>query len=193
MKRVAVFIAFGFFMCLLISSCGTKFSAEIKRVDSLLLVNARADSSLLKIDTAQTHKIAEEVKMNLTFLQKNYKDTITKEMAEFLDVYSSILTSLESVNKQHSELAKELTYSKEQLSNMRQDLEHNIIKKEQVKEYMEREEESVKRNVTSVSVLVEVERNSSEAFDKSNLGVRELVKKVKAKQTEETNSTHDLH
>jgi hypothetical protein len=181
MKNAGVYFVSGLALMLMLFSCGTRYTKEIAKVDSLQVVLGKIDTVFNTLDSARIGQIAKEIKLNLIFLQNNCSDTISEEMAEFLDEYNSVSETLELVNKRLSEMAIELKNSKKQLADLRSDLEHNILKAEQVKVDMEREAAATKGIQESIDVLLKVLKDNAALFEKDDSKVKELIEKIKNK------------
>lgn len=183
MNRVfSTLIAILFSTLILFTSCGTKYAAEIVKVDTLMAMLNKAQNELKAIDTVDVNRKYEEVKGNITSIQKNYTDTLTREMAEFLGEYNGVLMVFETVKQRYPELEKELTYSGEQLKNFKHDLQYNIVNEEKVKEHYKREEQALKGNVESIQIMIDALKNNNELYAKLTPQVKQLMESMNTKQ-----------
>jgi predicted nucleic acid-binding Zn-ribbon protein len=182
MKNTSIAFIAGLFVTLILgTSCGTKYPKEMAAIDTLQTEVNKAVTELKTIDSVKVERVYTEIKDDITFIQKNYTDTLTLEMAEFLGEYNSLLKAIGSILKEYTELSNELSFTGGQLKNMKHDLEYNIVNEEKVKEYYAREEEAIKRNVESTIVMINAAKLKLEMFEKMNPQIKKLIESVKNK------------
>lgn len=151
-------------------------------MDSLQVLLNKVQAELKAIDKAEINNKYSEIKENVTFVQQNYNDTLTLEMAEFLGEYSSLLKVFESVKEEYAGLEKELEFSAGQLNNLKHDLQYNIMNDDSVRIYCERETRAVKRNTESVQAIRATLKRNMELSDKLTPQIKQLMEDIKSKQ-----------
>lgn len=183
MQRITIPLIIGSFLTLfLLNFCGTKYPKEVIGVDSLQVSLNKTQTELKAIDKAEINNKYSEIKENIAFIQQNYNDTLTLEMAEFLVDYSSVLKAFESVKEEYAGLEKELEFSSEQLNNLKHDLQYNIMNNDSVKIYCMREDQAVKRNAESLQAIQVALKRNMELSDKLTPQIRQLIENINAKQ-----------
>lgn len=183
MQKIGVPLIIGSFLTLfLVNSCGSKYPKEIVSVDSLQALLNITQTELKAIDKAEINNKYSEIKENIAFIQQNYNDTLTLEMAEFLGDYSLVLKAFESVKEEYAGLEKELEFSSKQLNSLKHDLQYNIMNNDSVKIYCMREDQAVKRNAKSVQAMQTALKRNIELCDKLTPQIRRLIESIKAKQ-----------
>jgi len=180
MNKVSTALIAGlFFAFFLNSSCGTKYAREIANVDTLQVLISKSEADLKTVDTIKVANVYKKGQGNITLIQKNYKDTLTPEVAEFLSEYNSAIQALNTIRQQYPVLQKEIAFSKDQLKNIRHDLEYNILKEEQVKESYAKENDAVKKNMESLRVLMTVIKDKMELLGKDSIRINQMLQQAR--------------
>lgn len=172
---------------ILITSCGTKYPVEIVKVDSLRISLNNAIVKFATIDTVKINKVKQEINADLLFIQKNCTDTIAFATAELLEKYYAVIKTFELVQNKYPELNEEVRYTGIQLENFKHDLEYNIIKKENVKLFYEREDSAVKKNIASINAMINAIEFKIKLFDEISPKIKLIVANQANKQNTNPN------
>lgn len=177
--RTLISLGLIFLIVLCFHSCGEKKESHaILRVDSVVFVLNELETNLLQLDTAKIHRYYTESNLNLVTIQKNYKDTMNRELATFLADYQSTKKSLMRLTEVFHDQLYEINYSKTQLKNLRIDLEKNLVSDLQFQEYFATELQALKTMSETTSNMVSWYENAIKSFEERNPRVEEIVKDV---------------
>lgn len=125
---------------LLIYSCSSnQFTDKIKALDSLSLEVERLLDSIKLEDTTYYINAAKNIDKNLKLIQKELKDTVTKDEAQILSDYKMIRKSLLNYPDKINAIYNELVYSKKQLNALSKDLSRGYIEASKAEEYFSME------------------------------------------------------
>jgi len=138
----------------ILQSCRNVNQKEIGEVDALLKIMADAEELLQAVDTSDLYSITTFVKADLKRLRE-YKDTLTKEAAFKVDDYIGRKKTLYALATNYSRYEFELKEERKQLNNLKQDLENNLIKKEDFVTYYESEQRAVLHINDQISIATE--------------------------------------
>lgn len=117
---------------------GTK--AYLPRIDSLQTALEESASGFLEIDTAIIHKNSRQIdqQLALLFALNNKQDQ------SYVNSYNSIKKTFFDVTKAYPIVADELAYTRNQLSDLKDDVENRRLKQDNVRLYFNQEKQSVK-------------------------------------------------
>ena len=134
----------------------TKYSGEIKELNSLSSSVDRMLVELQRIDTAELANIKADVEQNLLNMKRVYHaDTINMEDAELLQDYKAIKQATKKLSESRRALIEELKYSNKQLESLAADLEDNLLEAEKVQKFMEDEKLAVKNQLLKGQQLLD--------------------------------------
>ena len=123
-----------FILCIAISfnACNNPYEKEIGEVEGLLLKVKDAEEALFSVDTSKVFTAKRQMEKDLAEFNK-IQDTLTKEEAfRMADIFGS-KKKLFRLKTNYPNFIGQLELSKMQLTNMKQDLENGIMKKEDFK------------------------------------------------------------
>ena len=160
----------------ILSSCNTpKHPKEMASLDSLKVALDKAGEVLLKMDGKKADSCYHTIQRQLKFIQQNYRDTMTKEVALFLSDYHAIKEPLEMLGKNYDELKKQVVYTVNQLKNLSHDLQHNLVEEDKVKTYVETEEKEAKQLASTIESMVDEAEEQLPKFEKMQPRVQRMV------------------
>ncbi|HIN39222.1 MAG TPA: hypothetical protein EYM84_02995 [Flavobacteriales bacterium] len=143
-----------------------------------MIVEAERKSKEIDIESIRTYKEAMEDQLNL--FKTQYSDSISWESAKFLNRYHAIKKSFHKYLDKNIRFEDEITYSHDQLKNLKHDLEENIIHLDTFKRNFTVELLAVKDLKILIDKEVENLKNKLEEYREANPKVEELIKKLKS-------------
>jgi len=146
-----------FVLAFMASSCErTHYKQEIVTIDSL---QVRLDTVALmfrRIDTAGISDLSQKFSENLGFVQQAYikkKDTIPKDVALLMSDYRTLKKPATGFYGNYQKAGEELKFSKRQLSDLKHDLQNNLLDSILVQEMLQGEMKAVGSVENSVQDL----------------------------------------
>ncbi|HIA37753.1 MAG TPA: hypothetical protein EYN89_13720 [Flavobacteriales bacterium] len=179
--RNTLFFSIFFPLVLTFVSCSqVNIDKELLLIDSLqtMIVEAERKSKEIDIESIRTYKEAMEDQLNL--FKTQYSDSISWESAKFLNRYHAIKKSFHKYLDKNIRFEDEITYSHDQLKNLKHDLEENIIHLDTFKRNFTVELLAVKDLKILIDKEVENLKNKLEEYREANPKVEELIKKLKS-------------
>lgn len=145
---------------------------EIEEVDSLISLVDEIEKSVLSVDTSRAFAAKKQVSMDIAMIE-SLEDTLDKETAFKLDDYYSGKKRLFRFASNYNGFIKEIDLAKEQLNNLKQDLNNGLIDKEKFKDYYASEQASVMSLSSQVNKSV---GGLEEAMQKMELNREDILK-----------------
>ena len=160
----------------------TDYTKEILRLDSALTVLTGADKILSSVDTSELRTSYNSTAKDLHgIMEKLSKDTVKKKTAQFLsDAYErsgNILNLLS--NKKFLERA--IVESKQRISDLKHDLNENLIEKNRSAEYIVHELNASGKINDMVSQVIERAKLSSVKLDSMKARIIFIADSLKSK------------
>ena len=155
MKKI-VFVASTTF-AILLSSCNSKdFSNEISQIDSLQSEVKSMQEELKDYDAEAFMKYSRHASEQLDWIKSKWPegDTLPRYAAAFLSDFKIQRKTLKSYAKKLEETREELTYSEDQLTKLKADLQNNLHTKEEATKFLKDEKEAVETISTTAEGLV---------------------------------------
>ena len=169
-----------FFLVIGVTACNnSQFTAEIETVDSLKTELKEAEIRLDSIDQKKLVELSTNATEQLIFIQKNYQDTITKDLAALLGFYKTTYRNMEKLINKARHTQEELEKSSEQLENLRTDLANNLIPADSVKLYIEKEAEITEEISESSKKWIEAQERYISHYDGISTRVDSLLEVMK--------------
>ncbi|MBL4669315.1 MAG: hypothetical protein JKY30_08640 [Flavobacteriales bacterium] len=124
------------------TACNTPNEKEIGEVDALLSIVDETEKLFLSIDTARAFAAKRILEVDLAEFNK-YADTLKKEEAfKIADIFGGKRTLYRLVSN-YPGFTQQLEMSKKQLTNLKKDLENNLINKENYTSYYGSEQKAI--------------------------------------------------
>ncbi|PCJ24253.1 MAG: hypothetical protein COA97_10185 [Flavobacteriales bacterium] len=139
MKKYILFIIIS---GLVFSACNNPNEKEIGEVEGLIRIVEEAEKSLLAIDTSVVFTSKRQMDEDISAINRVY-DTINREIAFRLDDIFRSRKMLRRMVSNYPGLIRKINFSKNQLNKLKQDLENNLIKKEDFKKHFIMEQAEV--------------------------------------------------
>ena len=160
----------------LVSCTNTQFYTDYAvRVDSLGASLEASASSFEQIDTSLISDIANTVGAGLDTLKAYRFDSVSASM---LNDYSYIRSACKTILREYPLAMKELQYSRDQLFNLKHDIEHRHLEEEMIDKYFADEMEAVSRLKEKMRMLVESTRLQAEEFALLNPHIEFMIDSI---------------
>lgn len=166
-------------------ACGPRITDE--QMNSLKQLELQLDSTIQdfeQIDSAEAFKAIETYEANLSYLQKEIKDTLPRKTAFFVDSYYQMRKPLRKYAQNYSIVKSELTLSEKQLEDLRRDVENGLVELEQFNDYLAIEQKTVDQLEAVTTDLIMNMNKVMPMYEKKNPRIDSLVKVYKLKQAE---------
>jgi len=134
----------------------TTYDHEIATIDSLLVQLDTLDLMHRRIDTTDFATLGQEFTDNLSFVQQAYtnrEDTMPKDVAMLMSDYRSLKKPAKGFKDKYQRAAEELSFAKNQLADLRHDLQNNLLDSVFVEEMLTEERQAVKAVSSSLEEL----------------------------------------
>ncbi len=148
-KYILLLFVFG----LSIISCHTPNEKEIGEVNALLSIVEETEKSLLSIDTSVVFRAKRQMDEDILLLNQ-YIDTVNREEAFRLDAIFENKKKLKNIVRHYPSFVKQINFSIKQLSNLKQDLENDLMSKEDYKKHYALEQEQIMVLSNQINKLV---------------------------------------
>lgn len=117
------------------------FSKEIEQVEALETDLSVAQAKIDSIDFDNLTELSTKASEQLSYIQKNYRDTLSKDLASMLGFYKSTYRNMQKLMNRVRKTDEELQNSKTQLNNLKADLSNQLIPADSVSFYIKEEAE----------------------------------------------------
>jgi hypothetical protein len=170
-------------VALTFAACSSLNEKEVGEVNALISIVEETEKSLLSVDTSVVFSAKRQMDKDVLELNK-YKDTINREEAFRLDDILGSKKRLKNIVRHYSEFIKQINFSKNQLTNLKQDLENDLMSKEDYKSHYAMEEEQVMFLSNQINKLV---GNMDLAIEKLKSDRPELLKIIERRKLNSAN------
>ena len=163
-----------------LTACNTNpYSSEIKHVDSLKVELNEAKMKLDSVDLKKLGELSSTATQQLSFIQKNYQDTMSKDLASLLGFYKQTYRNMQKLANKTQQTQEELVKSEEQLENLSADLANELIPKDSVNFYIQREERVTKEIKTASTQWIDAQERYISYYDSTYPRVDSLLDVMK--------------
>jgi len=166
------YITLIFVVAIVFTACKNEMQKEIGEVDGLISMVDEIEKSVLSVDTTRAFAAKKQVSMDIAMIE-SIGDTLDKETAFRLDDYYSGKKRLFRFATNYNGFIKQIDFAKEQLNNLKQDLNNGLVDKEKFKDYYAAEQASVMELSSQVNKSV---GGIEEAIQKMELDREEILK-----------------
>ncbi|MEQ8909008.1 MAG: hypothetical protein RIC95_07435 [Vicingaceae bacterium] len=167
---------------LLLFACQAEVDpAKLEKVDAL---KSRIDSSyetFAQVDSAKAMASSKHYAENMVYIKSDYRDTISKEIADFFDEYYSIRKAMKLIGGKYGKASRELRTTKSRLDNLEHDLNNDLIEEEQFKQYIQLEQNNVALIEESVNDVYHAYQTVQPMYDRMNPRIDSLIAESKRK------------
>ncbi|MGB0403161.1 MAG: hypothetical protein ACPGEG_03625 [Salibacteraceae bacterium] len=169
-----------FFISLLLIGCSSSPNEKaIKKIDSLLVQANKASVQLSEFNPADVKPLVDTINFDVKFIQQEYSDTMTMELATKIDTYLRNVKSIRKFDEAYNAQRKDVDYSIDQLSDMKADLESGIMDSTGFNMYIGSEEEALNRMIESNVGLKTWFENIQETFKAYKLPIDSIILEIK--------------
>jgi len=171
------------FIALSFSACDNSNKKEIEEVESLIARVNETEKVLLSIDTSKVFGITRLLEKDLAEFKK-IKDTLTKDEAFTVADYFGSKKKFYRLTAGYPRFIGQIETSKKQLSNLKQDLQNGLIKKDDYISFYQEEQAifkdlnfQINKLITGIDLVVDKYENDRPELLK-------FMKELKLKATE---------
>ncbi len=164
MKRLTILIVVLFTA---VACNQTHYKAEINNVDGLLAKIDSSDKQLAALDTTGLEAANHNFKQKFQYIQQLHEekgDTIGRDLAFLLADIRGLRKPYAHLKSDYVDAKKELDFSKNQLLNLRHDLENNLLDTNIVHKVVETESEATQEAIFQTQSVLE----KKEALDRKS-------------------------
>lgn len=165
MKNCLVWL---FFPLLFVVACNTEpYPEEIKLLDSLIVKLDSSKSKVLKLDTTKLDKtvrsFAKRFKTILHFYHEK-GDTIGPDLAYLLADLATLKKMSLAFEPEYTAVKDALDFSRQQMVNLRHDLEYNLLEASRVMQLMQTEKENAAYAMSHAENLINLKDSIDAKF-----------------------------
>jgi len=165
--KIFNFLLSGIILSTIFFSCSnsTKYSIEIKKLDSTLLALDTCIQNYSAIDTVKILNQLNEIKQDLKICEENIKDTLSFETAAILSEYRTSSKPFRLILEQYSSYSNDLTKSKKQIINLIHDFKIDKVEESKVAGYVQQELMTASNAVHLSNISIDLAKLYSEKFE----------------------------
>lgn len=152
---------------------------QMVQVDSLMNIVSGAQKTMNNIDPDLYNSILDTVKEDVSFIQSHYPDTLNLPLALKIDYYYRTLKSVRKFTDTYVSQKNELVYTNNQLSNLKKDLDNEVLDVESFNEIFPAESQAVERHKESVSNLKVWHESIGSTYDRHKPGIDSIITYIK--------------
>ena len=174
------FLTFLFAAATLFFGCHTGVNQKhVQSLDSLYFISVKADSILGSIDLTEIEEISLTIEQKVKQFHAHYADTIPWETAKLISKYHRLKKAFGKHLENNDYIAKELHYTKNQLQNLKTDLENNVLKPDKFQIYYNIETETLLKLDSLVQHEFEFASKKLKMYKEWDPEINALLKKLK--------------
>ena len=137
----------------LLDSCTGAFDKEIGEVESLNKIVLEAEKSVLSLDTGEIFAVKRQLALDIKAME-SITDTLSREEIFAMTGYMEGKKRLYNFVNNYNNYLEEIEFAKNQLDNLKTDLENSKITKQEFTEYYVLEQSEVMKLTTKVNGTV---------------------------------------
>lgn len=164
----------------ILSGCGKNPHTErIRQIDSLLVEMDQIEKTLHAADTASMNSILRHQVENINFIQRS-ADTLPRETAFLVDEYARYKKAYAKWGAKMPAFYSELLLRKQQLENLRNDLEKNLIEEQNANTFYDTEAMHVRELEEIVHQMDSGLTSIQDDMQRSEAQIMEVIDKMKS-------------
>lgn len=175
--RITVIIVFlsMFFQC----GERTQFTNELAEIDNMLQRLDSLEKNYQKIDTALLKEIQVKVKSDIKNMEQQF-DTLPPDIAFYLSEYAYPLKKqYKRVLQRFPDWKESIEYSRQQLNDLKHDLQKNLIDSAKAFQYLNNEKNFLMSIESEINELGNAAMNYAKTFDSKQQRLYHLVDSLK--------------
>ncbi|PCH93175.1 MAG: hypothetical protein COB85_07470 [Bacteroidetes bacterium] len=166
-------------LLLLLGFCtNPNIDAQFVEIDSLESVISDAEAQLGEIDINVLIESTKLITADLDVFKEYFQDSLEWDLAKFLSDYNDINKSFGKYIKNYSYYRNELTYSSEQLSNLRNDLTKNILAADSFNVYIKVEAIAIEELKNSIEGKIPLVKASISGYKNSKPRIKQILLRI---------------
>lgn len=174
-----VFLLFiSFIMAISFMSCRNTHAYDkyVKELDSLKVVLQQSVDNFKTVDSTQCVQAFSKQYTYSLFINTHLKDTVTKTIAENLQIFHSVEKGLNDYLKLRSSWLTEAHLSIGQLQTLSHDLKNGSVNEDDAIEFINEEKKQAEKIIEELKINTETIRKHLELFNQSLPVIENLVK-----------------
>ncbi|MCB0402159.1 MAG: hypothetical protein KDD41_08750 [Flavobacteriales bacterium] len=162
-------------------ACGNKFEKEIGEVDGLISMADEVEKSILSVDTSRAFSVKRQMEKDLKMLDQ-FSDTIDKSTAIKLGEYYSGKKRVFAFYNNYLQFVSKINYTKDQLRNMKQDLENGVMPEDKFEDYYKTEQVYLMELSSQVNHSLEGLDQTITYFETSKNEIETILESLRQKE-----------
>ena len=173
-------VVYAFFIAVLTVACGSQsddalvekyskvYKTEIAKIDGLQSDLATTVDAFNEIDSTKAESLFKNYSYATKVLHKYYDaDSVDETFARRFTMYKG-LKKTQGYSIMHKRYLDEATKTNTQLKNLKNDLQHGIVKEDKVKEYLELETKGANTIISALDSYTQIFKNYINIYDTLN-------------------------
>jgi hypothetical protein len=162
------------------TACTTVSQEDLDLITGLENRVSAVESKVMSINLEEVSSTAQTVASNMDFMKENYRDVSNREFViATLSDYRAIRKPMSKYSSKQSAFIKEVAYTKNQLKNLRSDLQKKDIDKDAFITYVETEAKAVSVLESKATAACNQVLALQERFNELNPIVLEAIETIK--------------
>jgi len=167
-------------ICFLSCKNTLSYDKHVKELDSLKIVVLQAIDNFKTVDSATCMNIYAKQHTYSQFINLHLKDTVTKIVAENLQIFSSVGPGIAEYVSMRSHLLQEGQLSLKQLNALSHDLKNSSLDNDEAIEFINIERKGAEKIIEELKTNTERIRKHLDLFNQSLPVCEDLVKQLNA-------------
>ncbi len=154
------------------------YDKHIKELDSLKVVLQQSVASFKSVDSIQCIQAYSKQYTYSLFINTHLKDTVTKTVAENLQIFHSVEKGLSDYLSLRSTWLTEANLSIAQLQTLSHDLKNGSVDEDDAIEFINEEKKQAEKIIEELKINTEAIRKHLELFNQSLPTIEDLIKQL---------------
>ncbi len=136
----------------LVFSCTSKYKKEVDVVSELQVHLIGMETTFIASEKEKVDNAIKTYHSNMAEIKRHYIDTVNFEFVNLVNKYKGIKKEASGLDQDHQNIASNLITMKQQLSNLKIDLNNELIPKDSVSYFIDEEDKkiiSLKEDISS--------------------------------------------
>ena len=122
-------------------SCSSNIKKELGQVNELVFELTALEDSFLSVERNKVDEAVKDYKYNMSRIKKYYHlDTVDRDFVQLMNSYKTIKKGGKGLDKDALNIQSNITTMKQQLSNLKADLENQLLAQDSIQFYLSNEE-----------------------------------------------------
>lgn len=165
-------------LCFFSCKNNPSYDKYVKELDSLKIVVEQAVDNFRSVDSAGCVLAYNKQLSYRSFINEHLKDTVSKTVAENLQLFQSTHEGIKSYIANRSQWLQRAQLSVKQLNSLSHDLKAGSIETEEAIEYINNEKKAAEKTIEELKINTETIRDLLNTYTKSLPVTEELVRSL---------------